>query len=259
MTLNSRKELAPSGYSPNAGFWIDVIRRRLDTYRTELTDQAILDAVDPQPGEMILDAGCGEGWLARACAQRGAQVAGVDLCPEFIQSARDASNGHAGNPSYELGDIRDLPLPDQSADVVVSSHVLNDIPDLDAAIREFARVLRSSGRLVILLLHPCFYTAQAERVPNAPPFPADEYFSQRVVRQPFKIAGITSPAKTVSYVYPLEFYTETLCNSGFAITRLTEPHPSPELAKASPWWKDNFRRALFLLITARLSNRQPSH
>lgn len=252
MTLNaSRKQLPESGYSPNAEFWIKIIREGLDTYRTELTHKAILDAVDPQPDQAILDAGCGEGWLSRACAQRDARVIGVDLCPEFIEAARSASDGQPNGPAYELGDVRDLPVPDQSADVVVSNHVLNDVPDPDAAIREFARVLRADGRLVFLLLHPCFYTAQAERVEHAPPFRAPEYFSQRVVRQPFKIAGITSPADTVSYVYPLEFYFSALADAGFAVTKLSEPRPSPELVEANPWWKDNFRRALFLLITAR--------
>lgn len=257
MTLNSRKELAASGYSPNAEFWIDVIREQRDTYRTELTHKAILDALDPQRDERIIDAGCGEGWLSRACADRGAQVAGVDLCPEFIESARAASDGQVNAPSYELGDVRNLPLPDKFADVVVSNHVLNDIPDPDAAIKEFARVLRGSGRVVMLLLHPCFYTAQAERVEHAPPFRAGEYFGQRVVRQPFKIAGITSPADTVSYVYPLEFYFSALTKAGFTVTTLSEPHPSPELIQANPWWKDNFRRALFLLITARLTAGAP--
>ena len=257
MTLNTgRKQLPESGYSPNAEFWIHVIRERLDIYRTELTHHAILGALDPQPGETIVDAGCGEGWLSRASAQKGADVVGVDLCPEFIEAARSASNGQVNHPSYELGDVRDLPVADKFADVVVSNHVLNDIPDPDTAIKEFARVLRDHGRLVILLLHPCFYTAQAERVEHAQPFLAGEYFNQRIVRQPFKIAGITSPAETVTYVYPLEFYFSALTQAGFAVTKLSEPHPSPELIEANPWWKDNFRRPLFLLITAQLDGTQ---
>lgn len=258
MTLNTSQEKLPaSGYSPNAGFWIRIIREQLDTYRTELTHSAILDALNPQPGETIVDAGCGEGWLSRASAQQGAQVVGVDLCPEFIEAARSASDGEVNAPTYKLGDVRNLPVAERFADAVVINHVLNDIPDPDAAIKEFARVLRDNGRLVILLLHPCFYTAQAERVEHAPPFRAGEYFGQRIVRQPFKIAGITSPAETVTYVYPLEFYFSALTDAGFAVTRLSEPHPSPELIEANPWWKDNFRRALFLLITAQL-NGTPS-
>lgn len=76
------------------------------------------------------------------------------------------------------------------------------------------------------------------------------------MRQPFKIAGITSPAETVTYVYPLEFYFSALTEAGFAVTKLSEPHPSPELIETNPWWTDNFRRPLFLLVTAQLDGRR---
>jgi hypothetical protein len=50
---------------------------------------------------------------------------------------------------------------------------------------------------------------------------------------------------------PLEFYTEELRKSGFAITSLTEPHPSPEQVRTDSWWRKGFTRPLFMLIVAR--------
>jgi SAM-dependent methyltransferase len=240
---------AETAYVPNADFWIRVIRENLDRYRTELTDRVILDAVDPAPGETIIDAGCGEGWLSRACTEAGAQVVGVDNCLPFIEAARSASNGTG--PVYHHADVQALPLEDASADVVVANHVLTDVPDPAKAINEFARVLRPGGRFVTLMLHPCFYGPQAERRVDAPQANVIEYFARpRIVRQPFVIAGQTSPAEIVTHLWPLEFWFESLFTAGLIPTSVTEPHPSPE-QMADPWWHDNFRRPLFLLIDAR--------
>lgn len=54
----------------------------------------------------------------------------------------------------------------------------------------------------------------------------------------------------MSWVRPLEDYTSTITAAGMAITATTEPHPLPAQFAASKWWRDNFRRPLFLLITA---------
>jgi len=55
------------------GFWLRIIREHRDRYRTELTDPAILDAIGDAAGLDILDAGCGEGYMARELASLGAR------------------------------------------------------------------------------------------------------------------------------------------------------------------------------------------
>lgn len=78
----------------------------------------------------------------------------------------------------------------------------------------------------------------------------DTYFSRRSVDQPFVVAGIQSPDDVHMNFRPLEFYSTALADAGFAIERLTEPHPPPSLVAASDWWKSNFRKPLFMLIRA---------
>ena len=68
-------------------YWVKVIRERRDRYRTELTDKAVLDAVGACEGLRVLDAGCGEGYLARTLADRGADVTGVDVSQGLIDAA----------------------------------------------------------------------------------------------------------------------------------------------------------------------------
>lgn len=235
-------------WDDNAGFWIQIIRERRDRYRTELTDQAVLDAAGSCEGQAVLDAGCGEGYLARELARRGAShVTGVDRSPALVDAA--AASGEAGL-SFKVGDVTRLPFDDRVFDLVVANHVLNDVEDITAAAAEFSRVLKPGGRLIALMLHPCFYGLRAERQALRAHLPVQDYFAARAVEQHFEVDGLTSPAATLTWVRPLEAYTSALTSAGFHLTGLSEPHPTPEQMTASQWWQDNFPRPLFLLAAA---------
>jgi ubiquinone/menaquinone biosynthesis C-methylase UbiE len=239
-----------SGYSENANFWVKIIRGRLDRYRSELTDRAVLDSIGPADGLTILDAGCGEGYLSRILAHEGAETIGVDACADLIKSAQDLA-AEAGLPiNYNVGTVDSLPLCDSQCDVVVCNHLVNDLQDIEVPFREFARVTRKGGRLVILMLHPCFYGAHTERsIKHSYPTPG-EYFSVRTIEQKFNVAGILSPAAVTMWFRPLEDYVSKLRESGFCITSLSEPHPSADQLAEDSWWHDNFVRPLFMLVVA---------
>src|SRR6266496_902743 len=131
---------AATHWEANADFWLRIIRERRDRYRTELTDEAVLAAAGPCRGLAVLDAGCGEGYLTRAIASRGArQVTGVDNSPALIAAARAAS---AEQPAarFREADLAALPFADGSFDLAVVNHVLNDLPDITAPVAELARV-----------------------------------------------------------------------------------------------------------------------
>jgi len=239
---------AQEPWDANAGFWLRIIREHRDRYRTELTDPAILDAIGDVAGLDILDAGCGEGYMARELASLGAhQVNGIDMSGEQVKAAEAAM---VPGTSFSEASADDLPFAAESFDVVLANHLLNDLPDIAVPIGEFARVLRPGGRFIALMLHPCFYEHNAERTPGSQMLSASEYFTRRAVEQPFEVDGLTSPAASTSWVRPLESYAEALAGSGLVIMRLTEPHPSEQQLAASQWWQENFPRPLFLLITA---------
>lgn len=241
---------APSRWEGNAEFWVRIIREHRDRYRTELTDQAMLTAIGASDGLDVLDAGCGEGYMTRLLAERGArQVTGADKSPALIAAARAAS---AGLPAahFSEADVADLPFDSDSFDLAVANHLLNDLPDITGPVGELARVLRPGGRLVILMLHPCFYGHRAERQEIRRSLPVADYFAPRVIEQKFEVDGIVSPDPTVTWVRPLEAYAEAITGSGLCITGLAEPHPSDAQLAESEWWRKNFPRPLFLLITA---------
>jgi ubiquinone/menaquinone biosynthesis C-methylase UbiE len=248
-------------WNENAAFWVQIIRERRDRYRTELTDKAVQDAIGSCGGLSVLDAGCGEGYMAREIARRGAKrVIGIDTSKPLIEAARAGIPEHT-NLSFKVGDVAHLPFPDRMFDVVLANHLMNDLADIAGPIQEFARVLRPAGRLVILMLHPCFYGLRAERQAIRRHLDVDEYFSQRVIRQHFEVDGIVSPVTTTSWLRPLEAYTRTLAVAGFHVADMREPHPSQEQLATSAWWRENFPRPLFLLLTAirQGDKRSPGH
>lgn len=102
-----------------------------------------VDALDPQPGERILDVATGTGWAARRIAARGAIVTGVDLGTEVIEAAKELST----NIDFRVGDAEALPFPDDHFDAVISTFGVMFARDPEAVARELARVVRPGGRV----------------------------------------------------------------------------------------------------------------
>lgn len=116
--------------------------------------EAVLAALDPRPGERVLDLGSGPGLLTAAVAERvgaGGAVTGVDVSADMIVIAAGRQLAHgAATPAFREGSVTDLPFPDGAFDAAVCTQVYEYVEDMAAALREAARVLRAGGRLVVL-------------------------------------------------------------------------------------------------------------
>lgn len=97
--------------------------------------------------QALLDLGCGSGLLCRLAADRGARVAGIDICPELLAIARERTPG----ADLREGDISELPFPDAGFDVLTAANSVQFAPDPARALSEAARVLRPGGVLVLAL------------------------------------------------------------------------------------------------------------
>ncbi|RZQ60383.1 methyltransferase domain-containing protein [Amycolatopsis suaedae] len=104
------------------------------------------DLLALEPGDTVVDAGCGAGTAVAELAARGARPVGVDLSEEFVAEAR---RRHPGL-DVRAGDALRLPLADGAARGYRAEKLLHGLPDPAAAVAEAARVLAPGGRVVLL-------------------------------------------------------------------------------------------------------------
>lgn len=107
----------------------------------------------PSPGETVVDVGSGGGLdsvIAAMAVGPAGSVIGVDMTSDMVERGRrSASETGLDNLEFEKGYAEDLPIPDQSIDLVISNGVLNLVPDKLRAYREIYRVLKPGGRFQI--------------------------------------------------------------------------------------------------------------
>jgi SAM-dependent methyltransferase len=172
-------------------------------------------------GEEVLDAGCGQGYLARVLAARGARVTGIDLSPGLVRLAR-AKDPH-GAIAYRVADLS-RPLPDLAGRFagIGSYLVLNDVADHRGFATTLAGVLAPGGRLALALNNP--YAAVVRK--GLP-----DYFASGTVH-PSGLAGAGVPVPF--YHRTLPEYLDAFLDAGLRLDRLVDvDHPGVAAARAA--------------------------
>lgn len=159
-----------------------------------------------EPGERVLDLGCGTGSLTLRCAERRAQVTGIDLSPSMLDVARQKVEAASLEDHVELREISAIDLdeafPDASFDVIASSLMFSELSDDEQTfvLRQCHRLLRDGGRLVIA----------DEVVPRRWPL----LLLNRVVRLPLVVLTYILTQTTTRAVAHLQ---DKIAAAGFAI------------------------------------------
>ncbi|MGH3751787.1 MAG: methyltransferase domain-containing protein [Pseudonocardiaceae bacterium] len=132
------------------GYTDDSTRSHTDALKN--MNRVLAERVQIQPGERVLDAGCGVGgsslWLAH---ERSVDVVGITLAARQVAMARSyaAHRGLTGRVHFDQADFTATPFPDMSFDIVWAVESLCHAPDKAAFYREAARLLRPGGRVVV--------------------------------------------------------------------------------------------------------------
>lgn len=225
-------------WQKNADFWIKIIRENLDPFRLVVTNKAILELIK-QKKLKILDAGCGEGYFCRLLAQQGHQVYGIDACQKLIKAAQSLEKEKPLGIKYFLGDFRKTNFPKNFFDLIITHQTIHEIKNPEKAFKEFFRILKKQGRLILLFLHPCFEIS-----------PQIYFQPTKIKKAYYLVSGIKSPSPYFYLHLPLSEWINLLTKKGFLIKTIKEPHPSFKLLKKDKWWQDHFKKPLFILIEA---------
>lgn len=205
-----------NGWQQSASAWIASLGDDGDFSRKYVLDQPMMARVQAGSFRNALDVGCGEGRFCRMLATCGIDSVGLDPTAPLIERARAAHPAGA----YLIGGAEQLPFADASFDLVVSYLSLIDIPDIERAIAEMARVLRPQGSLLIANLNS-FQTAGGPRgwrlLNFKQRFAIDHYMQERPEWASWR--GI----RVQNWHRPMSTYLKLLLANGLQMVYFDEP------------------------------------
>lgn len=191
-----------------------------DSARQYLLNPTIFSLLGDVSGKHILDAGCGQGYLSRLLAKKGAIVTGVEPATGMYEYAVQREQAEPLGIHYLQQDVSLLDSFQHYFDFVVANMVFMDIPAYEAAIHNCIVALKCGGRLIFSILHPCFDDPEADW--DAKGYvEVREYFQQRAIQQ------------SIGYFFhrPLSSYLNLVIRAGCSIQQVIEPQLDLETAR----------------------------
>lgn len=189
--------------------------------------------------KVILDAGCGTGYLARLLAKQGARVTGLEPAESLFGYAAEREREEMLGIRYiqaDLSAFRDHP---GAFDVVIASMVLMDIPDYLSAMQNCLDALRRGGSFIIALAHPCFEETESQYQDRGY-VEVREYLAEYGIPQQFGRR----------FHRPLSRYLNAVIQRGGVIREVVEPKLDLDLARSTPGHDRNVHVPSFFVIHA---------
>lgn len=196
--------------------YADLVRIRETTYQNDADLKQFFALIGDVRGLDVLDAGCGEGFVARILSARGARVTAVDISAPLVELGR--SKGSESPIDFRVADLsHPLPEFDGHFDLVAGNYVLNDVPDYRGFIATIASVTKPGGRLVLSLNNP--YSAVSREK-------ASNYFDSgaAVVYQGLAQAGI----EVYYYHRTMAEYVSAFRENGLLLRSLVDIPPQTD-------------------------------
>jgi SAM-dependent methyltransferase len=183
----------------------------------------------PPPGRLTLDLGCGEGRMGRTLMDAGHRVVAVDASSRLCRLTAN----HAQSQPVVRADMAALPVRDVAADLAIAFMTLQDVDDMQGAVREAGRMLEVGGRLCVAIVHP---------LNTAGRFAGDDADSLFTITGSYmdRAAFVDVLDRDgINMVFhgehrPLEVYIAALQQAGFLVEVLREPVPDGDHVRDEP-------------------------
>jgi len=239
--------------------WSDAAPAHVDDFDDEgdvprrlLLNPAIFALLGDPGGKRILDAGCGQGYLARLLARRGAQVAGVESAAGWYAQATAREQAAPLGILYAQEDLSQLRFPHAtlgdaaSFDAVIANMVLMDIPDYEPALHACVAALKPGGSLIYSLSHPCFEEESA-RWGEQGHVAVNDYLREYAIPQTF----------ASRFHRPLSHYLNATIQAACTLQRFIEPGLTAEQVdqaemqgQTGAWYTRNQRVPSYVVVHA---------
>lgn len=200
-------------------------------------------------GKSVLDLGCGYGWHCKYAVENNAkEVVGIDSSEKMLGKAREINNDV--KIEYMNSSIEEVVIKKDYFDVVISSLVFHYIKDFNSVCKKVYDGLKDDGDFVFSVEHPIF-TAEGKQewysddAGDIMHWPVDNYFIEG--KRTSNFLG----EEVIKYHKTLTTYINTLLKCGFEIKEVIEPMPPKEMLEEIHGMKDELRRPMMLLISAR--------
>ena len=191
-------------------------------------------------GMRILDAGCGQEYLSRLLAKKGAVVTGIEPAGGLIAYAQKRENEEKLGITYVKEDLSSWKPEPGRFDIVLSNMVFMDIPNYKSAIHNCIYSLKANGKFIFSISHPCFFEEGSKEWKEKRYVAIKEYFKEFTVK----------PTYGYSFHRTLSTYINYVINEGCIIKELVEPQLTEESAKINPEWDRDLHVPSFLVVYA---------
>ena len=248
--------------------WYDtLVGEEGSEYQRHVVFPGILRLLDVPPASAILDVACGQGVFCRILHERGYRATGVDAAPELIRFARERnstlSEDPISRPGYHVADARALGfLPAAGYSAATCILAIQNIDKLQPVFEGVARTLTSTGRFILVMMHPAFrgpkYAAwgwdEAQKVQYRR---VDRYLLPR--KEPiFTHPGQKTGQYTWTFHRPIQAYVKSLRAAGFVVDAIEE-WPSHKSSTSGPraGAENQARKEIPMFMAIRALKAQP--
>lgn len=244
-------------WEDNSQAYANLIDGRGTPHHRMILNPCVERLIGEVKGKQFLDAGCGEGYLSRSYAQKGARVTGIDISPRLISIAQSQEQTQV---HYKVENICKMnSISNDSFDIVLCNLVLLNVPCFDEALSEFYRVLKPEGILVFSIVHPAFNFygpgkwEMGEKDPQTQRraglfFRVDNYYDETVYQRYWRTRKGEKFPRPISFFHrTVSTYVNTVCRAGFAIVEIDEPRPEAD----DDFFERENRIPFFLVVKAR--------